>query len=98
MNEQNKNRKKRSSKKRWSTKKKIILSTVVVFALIIGMLASGYLYIRSRIYSGLNPSEITSDIDYQEVDGITNVLLLGTDARTLDEACKSGFNYYSNIR
>ena len=76
MNEQNKNRKKRSSKKRWSTKKKIILSTVVVFALIIGMLASGYLYIRSRIYSGLNPSEITSDIDYQEVDGITNVLLL----------------------
>ena len=58
MNEQNKNRKKRSSKKRWSTKKKIILSTVVVFALIIGMLASGYLYIRSRIYSGLNPSEI----------------------------------------
>ena len=89
MNEQNKNRKKRSSKKRWSTKKKIILSTVVVFALIIGMLASGYLYIRSRIYSGLNPSEITSDIDYQEVDGITNVLLLGTDARTLDEAARA---------
>ena len=89
MNEQNKNRKKRSSKKRWSTKKKIILSTVVVFALIIGMLASGYLYIRSRIYSELNPSEITSDIDYQEVDGITNVLLLGTDARTLDEAARA---------
>ncbi|WP_196000526.1 LCP family protein [Clostridium sp. 1001271B_151109_B4] len=89
MSEQKKKKKKRSNKKRWSIKKKIIVSTVVVFALIIGMLASGYLYVRSRIYSGLNPSEITSDTEYHEVDGITNVLLLGTDARTLDEAARA---------
>ncbi|MEN8077154.1 LCP family protein [Clostridioides difficile] len=89
MSEQKEKRKKRSIKKRWSTKKKIIISTIVIFALLISTLATGYLYIRSKIYSGLNPSETISDTEYKEVEGITNVLLIGTDARTLDEASRA---------
>lgn len=81
--------KKRSNKKRWSTKKKVIISTLIVFALLICTLASGYMYIRSKIYSGLSPSETISETEYKEVEGITNVLLIGTDARTLDEASRA---------
>ena len=51
MNEQNKTRRRTSKKKRWSAKRKIIISTIAVFALIIGILAYGYLYIKSKIYS-----------------------------------------------
>ena len=89
MSEPNRKRKKRSTKKRWSTKKKVIVSTVIVFALLICTLATGYMYIRSKIYSGLSPSETISDTEYKEVEGITNVLLIGTDARTLDEASRA---------
>ena len=89
MSEPNRKRKKRSKKKRWSTKKKVIVSTVIVFALLICTLATGYMYIRSKIYSGLSPSETISDTEYKEVEGITNVLLIGTDARTLDEASRA---------
>ena len=51
MNEQNKTRRRTSKKKRWSAKRKIIISTIAVFALIIGILAYGYLskkYIEFR--------------------------------------------------
>lgn len=89
MSEPNGKRKKRSRRKKWSTKKKVIVSTVIVFALLICTLATGYMYIRSKIYSGLNPSETISDTEYKEVEGITNVLLIGTDARTLDEASRA---------
>lgn len=89
MSEQKEKRKKRSIKKRWSTKKKIIVSTIIIFGLLISILATGYLYIRSKIYSGLNPTETISETEYKEVDGITNVLLIGTDARTLDESARA---------
>ena len=91
MSEPNGKRKKNSRKKRWSTKKKVIVSTVIVFALLICTIVTGYMFIRSKIYSGLTPSETTSDTDtkYKEVEGITNVLLIGTDARTLDEASRA---------
>ena len=89
MSESNRKRKKRSKKKGWSIKKKVIISTFIIFALLISTLATGYMYIRSKIYSGLNPSETISDTEYKEVEGITNVLLIGTDARTLDEASRA---------
>ncbi|MGL5352740.1 MAG: LCP family protein, partial [Clostridium sp.] len=53
----------------------------------------GYLYIKNRIY--VAPSEPRTElseedkIKYKEVDGITNVLLIGTDGRTLDENSRS---------
>ena len=89
MSEPNGKRKKNSRKKRWSTKKKVIVSTVIVFALLICTIVTGYMVIRSKIYSGLTPSETISDTEYKEIEGITNVLLIGTDARTLDEASRA---------
>ena len=89
MSEPNGKRKKRSRRKKWSTKKKVIVSTIIVFALLICTLATGYMYIRSKIYSGVSPSKTISDTEYKEVEGITNVLLIGTDARTLDEASRA---------
>ena len=89
MSEPNGKRKKISRKKRWSTKKKVIVSTVIVFALLICTIVTGYMVIRSKIYSGLTPTETTSDTEYKEVEGITNVLLIGTDGRTLDEASRA---------
>ena len=89
MNEQNKTRRRTSKKKRWSAKRKIIISTIAVFALIIGILAYGYLYIKSKIYSEISIPNNIQDTEYKEVEGITNVLLIGTDGRTLDEAARA---------
>lgn len=89
MSNSTRKRKKRSKKKRWSVKKKVIISTLIIFSLLICTLATGYMYIRNKIYSGLDPSESISDTNYKEVEGITNVLLIGTDARTLDEASRA---------
>ena len=89
MSNSTRKRKKRSKKKRWSVKKKVIISTLIIFALLICTLATGYMYVRNKIYSGLDPSESISDTNYKEVEGITNVLLIGTDARTLDEASRA---------
>ena len=89
MNERNKTRRRTSKKKRWSAKRKIIISTIAVFALIIGILAYGYLYIKSKIYSEISIPNNIEDTEYKEVEGITNVLLIGTDGRTLDEAARA---------
>ena len=72
-----------------SAKRKIIISTIAVFALIIGILAYGYLYIKSKIYSEISIPNNIEDTEYKEVEGITNVLLIGTDGRTLDEAARA---------
>ena len=85
MSEQRRKRSNRN-KKKWSNKKKAIVSTLCVFIFIIGILASGYLYIRSKIY---NPSTSISNGEYTEVEEITNVLLVGIDARDLDENCRA---------
>ncbi|EKY26282.1 LCP family protein [Clostridium celatum] len=85
MSEQRRKRSNRN-KKKWSNKKKAIVSTLCVFIFIIGILVSGYLYIRSKIY---NPSTSISNGEYTEVEGITNVLLVGIDARDLDENCRA---------
>lgn len=89
MSKSIKGRKKSSKKKKWSIKKKVIISTLIVFALVMATLATGYFFIRSKVYSGIDTQEITSDEDYKEVEGITNVLLIGTDARDLDEASRA---------
>ena len=60
VGEPNRKRKKHSKKKRWSTKKKVIVSTVIIFALLICTLATGYMYIRSKIYS-VSISDIVSE-------------------------------------
>ena len=88
-NDNTSNRKNRKvNKKKWSNKKKAIVSTIAVLIAILLLLFGGYMYVKNKIYN----NDISSNIkesDYQEVPGITNVLLIGTDARTLDEQSRS---------
>lgn len=81
--------------------KQRVLFGIGVFLLVIILSAGGfYLYVRSKIYVSANTgklSEPNADYSnvpmpeplYDEVKGITNILLIGTDARTLDEKSRS---------
>lgn len=78
-----------NTKPKLSKKNKIIIAIVIVLSLIVGSILTGYFYVRSRIYSSLDPNEITLDADFKEVPGITNILLIGTDARDLNENARA---------
>ena len=90
MSEDNiiKRKKNKGKRKKWSNKKKVVVSTLSVFIVIITILLSGYMYVRNKIYSNDGYNSI-KESEYEEVPGITNVLLIGTDARTLDEQSRS---------
>lgn len=81
-----------------SNKGKVIF-IVILFSLILSM-TIGYFYVRSRIYTEdkpVNKIETTSNqdeisvdtIEYKEVEGITNVLLIGADGRDDDNTPRS---------
>ncbi|MGG7076905.1 LCP family protein [Clostridium sardiniense] len=76
----------KSTKKKMSKKKKILISIGIVFLLIILGAGGAYMYIRGQIYQGSPQAET---VDYKEQPGITNILLIGTDARKLDEAARA---------
>ena len=76
-------------KKSWSTTKKVVLSLVMVLVILIGTVLGFYKHIKNKIYIEKEPSISKSDTEFQEVKGITNVLLIGVDARDLDEPCRS---------
>lgn len=81
--------KRKSSKKKKSNMKKIILVSVLsVLAIVIATVWGYYNHIRNQIYVEHKP-ENKNEVSYNEVDGITNVLLIGTDGRTLDEPARS---------
>ena len=83
-------------------KNKILIS---VIAVIIAVVISSFLYAfysyekyvhvsaSDVVDNNLSKEELDdiekNNVDYKEVDGITNILLLGTDGRTLDEASRS---------
>ena len=84
-------------KKRYSLRNRIIISTIsIVLAVVVGVVIGYYSYVKSKIYA--DPSEIEvktvekkneEEVDYEEVEGITNVLLVGTDARDLKESARA---------
>lgn len=81
-------------RKKWSTKKKAIVSVISIFAVIailISTILVGYFYVKSKIYKEYNASQAKSEesVQYTEVSGVTNILLIGTDGRTLDEPARS---------
>lgn len=76
-------------KKNWSTTKKIVLSLVMVLVILIGTVLGFYKHIKNKIYVKKEPSISNNDSEFKEVEGITNVLLIGVDARDLDEPCRS---------
>ena len=79
----------RRKKKSWSTTKKGVLSLVMVLVILIGSVLGFYKHIKNKIYVKKEPSISNNDSEFKEVEGITNVLLIGVDARDLDEPCRS---------
>ena len=79
----------RRKKKSWSTTKKVVLSLVMVLVILIGSVLGFYKHIKNKIYVKKEPSISNNDSEFKEVEGITNVLLIGVDARDLDEPCRS---------
>ena len=76
-------------KKQMSKKTKIIITISIILALLVGFVVFGYFYVRSKIYSNSDISDITTEDSFEEVPGITNILLIGTDARDLNERARS---------
>lgn len=86
-------------KKRYSLKKRIIISTismVLAVVVVVGVVIGYYSYVKSKIYTEINEIEVKTvekkneeEVDYKEVEGITNVLLVGTDARDLKESARA---------
>lgn len=76
-------------KKKMSKKTKIIITISIILALLVGSVVFGYFYVRSKIYSNSDISDISTEDSFEEVPGITNILLIGTDARDLNERARS---------
>jgi len=84
-------------KKRYSLRNRIIISTIsIVLAVVVGVVIGYYSYVKSKIYTDQNEIEVKTvekkneeEVDYEEVEGITNVLLVGTDARDLKESARA---------
>lgn len=86
------------SKKKLSKVKKIGIGILSFLLVCVIGLTSGYYYVRSKIYTPSEPIkkiEITSNnteadkSDFEEVKGITNILLIGADGRGDDDTPKS---------
>ena len=80
---------KEKNKKKMTKRTKIIITISVILALLVGAVVFGYFYVRSKIYSNLETGDITTEESFEEVPGITNILLIGTDARDLNERARS---------
>lgn len=85
-----------NKKKKLPKKSTIIISlTIIVIFVIVGLSVGYYNYVKSKIYTESNEVKLKTvdkkddDIEYQEVDGITNVLLVGTDGRDLKEKSRA---------
>lgn len=77
-----------------SKKKKVVLLIAILIVIIASIAVGSYFYMRSKIYTPVEPElevtpEVKEEIKYHEEKGITNILLIGTDARTLDETSRS---------
>lgn len=77
-------------------KKRTIISIIIIGILFIVLSTGAYLYhlFLSNSYvkddsTKNNVNDGTDKKDYKEMDGITNILLIGNDARTLDEKARA---------
>lgn len=96
MGSQETNDSRKKDKRKLSNKKKVTISIFSVLLALVLLIALGYFYVRSKIYrvanSGTSSSAIQKDVtgekeesvEYTQVKGITNVLLLGVDGLDFD--------------
>ncbi|CEO31198.1 LCP family protein [Paraclostridium sordellii] len=72
-----------------SNLKKFVIA-LLLLVILIPAGAFGYLYFKlDTMYDGSTNSKILNKTNYKEVKGITNILLVGTDGRTLEETSRS---------
>lgn len=72
-----------------SNLKKFVIALIVLIILIPAG-AFGYLYFKlDSIYDKNADTDLLNKTNYKQEKGITNILLVGTDGRTLDEASRS---------
>ena len=79
--------------------KKIIVFLAMSFIIICTLMGGTYLYVKNNIYEENNlasedngkgkEEENIDDVKYEEVEGITNVLLIGSDEREGEEGARS---------
>lgn len=81
--------------------KKILVSMLAIVTLIVGLLGASYYYVKGKIYKDVSDNQLENSISnndlednddqvtYKEVEGITNVLLIGTDKREDLDGCRS---------
>lgn len=79
---------------RLSNKKKLrvtLISMLAIVSVVCAVIFAGYLHVKNKIYTSSESKSSSSDenVNYTEVKGITNVLLIGTDGRTLDEQSRA---------
>lgn len=86
--------------KRMSVKQRVAFGIGVFFLVVCIAIGGMYLYVRGKIYVSANSDPLSEpNVDYKEVTmpeplyteqkGITNILLIGTDARNLNEKSRS---------
>jgi len=79
---------------RLSNRKKLrvtLISMLTIVSVVFTVIFAGYLHVKNRIYTSSESKSSNSDesVNYTEVKGISNVLLIGTDGRTLDEQSRA---------
>ena len=77
--------------KRWTKKKIAIVSIISALVIIFSAAALAYNHVKNKIYvkSDRGNNTKVAETKYEEVKGITNVLLIGSDARDLNENSRS---------
>lgn len=87
-------RKKDTDKK--LVKRKVIMVILIIFTILFSGIALGYNYIKSKVYvedkTSNNTSSLaqsTETVQYKEVWGVTNVLLIGADERDNEDGSRS---------
>ncbi|MDU1538698.1 MAG: LCP family protein [Paeniclostridium sordellii] len=72
-----------------SNLKKFVIA-LLVLVILIPAGAFGYLYFKlNTMYDSSTDSALLNKTDYKKEKGITNILLVGTDGRTIEEASRS---------
>lgn len=87
---------KKDSEKKKLNKKNVGIITISILAIIVLCISAGYFYVRSKVYTKNEPvkkvektEKVLDEPKYKEVEGITNVLLIGADGRSEDDTPKS---------
>ena len=101
----NKNKEKRSKKKSLKKRSIIFSISTLLILCVIGTCVGYYIYVRNKIYTKNENIQFQTieyenkkkdddevnykEVNYKEVNGITNVLLVGTDGRDVDERARA---------